>query len=42
MPARALSLSTLLIVASGTVNRTDLRSSEENARYGGIRCSLPG
>lgn len=42
MPARALSLSTLRIVHSGIVNRTDFRSRDVKARYGGIRYSFPG
>lgn len=41
MPARALSRSTRRMVHSGSVNRTDLRSSDANARYGGNKYSLP-
>src|ERR1700722_11932177 len=41
MPARAFSLSTRRIVESGIVKRTDLRSTDVKARYGGIMYSLP-
>lgn len=37
IPARAFSRSTLRMVESGMVKRTDLRSSDVNARYGDIR-----
>ena len=40
-PARAFRRSTRRTVDSGSVKRTDLRSCEANARYGGRRCSLP-
>ena len=41
IPARAFSLSTLLMVHRGMVNLTDLRSRLENAKYGGNKWSFP-